>query len=449
MSCRSLSRRDFLRGAATFAGGLVLAACGGGGAQDSQVRIMVDSWALAYAPFKQAAESYNALHPEAQVKIEPSPGGWMTKVIGQIRSDELQWSAAGVLTSFSDLAVWVQLGLIQPIDTYLAASAEPAAASFVTDMLPPVKEDQSLNGQMYGIPFSVENITYQWNTEWAGKAGITAPPKTWQELYDYAGAVKDVLAAEGNTETHALGFDLGNLARNLGSLLCSISDHPYTADGWLDWDSDEMRESLRLMRKLSAGGLTPPNCGEGLEIYDLWKRGRLAGLMSCSSRGLWAQKTLGFDKVVTSRLPTFDGDPHAGSVFWSNSMTLLNNAPLPQAAMDFLIYALGPQNLDWHRACIQAGTSPAFASVYPTLIEGDPDLAAYRWMTELRDDIAISVPAPKTYYYQVQNEAWNLHRPDYLKDGSTMTEDELIRSVLASCDEILAEVLRSVPTPVP
>lgn len=261
MSSSTLSRRDFLRLAGLAAGGLILAACDIGGS--GGVRIMVDSWALAYAPFKTMAEQYNKLHPEAQIKIEASPGGWMTKVTGQIRSKKLQWSAAGVMSTFNDLAAWVRIGLIQPVDAYFAASTEPGAADFLSDMLPPVKEDNSYDGKLYGIPFSIENITYQWNTDWFSKVGVTQPPKTWQELYDSSKAVKEYLAVEKKSNHYAFGFDLGGLSRNLGALLCSITDKPYTEEGLLDWESDAMRESLRLMRKMSRDGLTPAQLRRG------------------------------------------------------------------------------------------------------------------------------------------------------------------------------------------
>lgn len=184
-------------------------------------------------------------------------------------------------------------------------------------------------------------------------------------------------------------------------------------------------------------------------MYDLWTRGRLAGLYSCSSRGVWAQKTLGFDKVTTSLMPTADGQPHAGAIFWGNSVTLLSTAPGAQAAIDFLIYAAGPQNKEWQKAIIQAGTSPAFGSTYTDLIEGDAAFAPYRWMSDLRGEVMRSVPAPKNYYYQVQNEAWGQHRASYLKDDSTMSEDELIQNVLKTTREIMAKVLETVPTLAP
>jgi len=447
MKTQTLSRRDFFKRAGLASLGSIVASCSS--ASGNQVRILIDSWALAYAPFKEMAEKYNALHPDAQIKVEPSPGGWMTKVTGQIRSGKLQWSAAGVMSTFNDLAAWVQLGLIQPIDDYLAASTETDATAFLSDMLPTIRDDETLEGKIYGLPFSVENISYHWNTDWFGKAGIAQAPQTWQELYDYGQAIKDYLASEGNTETYALGFDLGHLNRNLGALFFAISDQPYTDEGWFDWDSGEMRESLRFMRKLSRNGLTPPDCGEGLEIVDMWKRGRLASLFSCSSRGVWAQKVIGFDQVATAQVPTADGQPHCGASFWCNSVSLLKTAPMAQQAVDFLVYACGPQNAGWQKAIIEAGTSPAFASVYSSMIESDPAYEPYRWMNELQDRIAISVPSPKNYYYQIQNEAWTQHWPAYLKDDSTMTEDELIAQVLETCAQVHQQVLDSVPTLVP
>lgn len=449
MKSLSFSRRDFLKLAGAAAGGLVLVSCGGGGSGGDQIRIMVDSWALAYAPFQAMAKKYNELRPGVNIKVEASPGGWMTKVIGQIRSNELLWSAAGVMSSFNDLAAWVQIDLIQPIDDYIAASTEAGAVSYLKDMLPNVREDQSYDGKVYGIPFSLENITYQWNTEWFGKAGISQAPKTWQELSDACTKVKAVMASEGNTETYALCFDLGHLNRNLGTLFYSISDNPFDEEGLLNWDSPEMRESLQFMRELSRGGLTPPNCGEGLEIVDMWTRGRAASLYSCSSRGVWAQKDLGFDKVTTSQVPTADGEKHSGTVFWGNSVCILNQAPNAQQALDFLIYASGPQNSEWQKTIIEAGTSPAFGSVYTNLIESDPDLQPYRWMSEIRDQVEVSALSPKNYFYQIQNEAWNRHRADYLKDDSTMTEDELIKKVYESIREIQETVKESVSTITP
>lgn len=448
MKQRGVSRRDFLRLSGITSAGLLLAACdsGSGG---NQVRIMVDAWALAYAPFKEMADQYNQLHPETRIKIEPSPGGWMTKVVGQIRSKKLQWNAAGVMTTLNDLAAWVQLGMVQPVDALIANSKESAAGQYLSDMLAPVKADQSYEGKLYGIPFSVENITYQWNTDWFGKAGITQSPNTWQDLYDGCVEVKKYLASQGKKDVYAFGFDLGSLCRNLGTLIFGAADMPYTSEGLIAWDSPEMREALRFMRKMSRAGLTPPNGGEGVDIYDLWTRGRLAGLYSCSSRGVWAQKTLGFDKIVTSPVPTIDGKPHSGTTFWGNSLAILNTAPMPQQAMDYLLYAVGPQNAAWQQAIIKAGTSPAFASSYTQIIESDPEYANYRWMTHVRDSIAVSAPAPKNYFYPIENEAWNKHRAGYMKDNSTQTEDELIANVLKTIGEMRDQVLKSVGTVVP
>lgn len=446
MQTKQLTRRNFLKLSALSAGSVILAACSSSGSAGNQVRLLIDSWALSGAPFKEMAEKWNQLHPEATVKIEPSPGNWMTKVTGQIRAGNLQWCGAGVMTTFNDLAAWVQLGMVQPVENYISQSTVEGASSFFNDMLPAIREDGTYNGKFYGIPFSVENITYQWNMELFSKAGIQEAPKTWQELYDYGKELRDALAAEGTEKTYPFAFDLGALSRNLGALFTGISDHPYTEEGLLDWDSQEMHEALRFMRKLSADGITPPSAGEGLEIYDLWMRGRIGGLYSCSSRGVWAQKTLGFDKISTGRVPTSDGNAHSGTVFWGNSVALLNTAPMPQQAMDFLLYCLGPQNTDWQKAIIRSGQSPAFQSTYNTIIGSDPEFSVYRWMTEVRDEIAISVLSPKNYYYPIQNEAWNRHRPEYLKDGSTMTEAEVITKIKASTREIMDQVRQSVAT---
>ena len=69
MKPNQTSRREFLKFLGAAAGSIVLVSCGSG-SDANAVRIMVDSWALAYAPFKQMADKYNAEHPGVQIKVE-------------------------------------------------------------------------------------------------------------------------------------------------------------------------------------------------------------------------------------------------------------------------------------------------------------------------------------------------------------------------------------------
>jgi multiple sugar transport system substrate-binding protein len=458
MSDRRMSRRKFLQGALLGVAGAAAAACqpqtvvvketvevekivekekevtrvvekAVEAAGKKEIRILLSSWAVVEMPFDMMAREYNALHPDLEVKFETTFEGWDTKVLGQIRAGELEWSGAGIMTPFLAIVQWTETDMMQPLEEFVNVSAEEGAAEMLTDMIETVKEDASYKGHMYGIPYSFENITYQWRTDLFGEAGATETPKTWDEWYESCVALKKHLEAQGNEDIYVTALDPA-LWRSLGGLICCASDQPYTEEGLIDWDSDEMRDVLKFVRRLVSEGLTPPGGGETADLYDMWQRGRLAGLMSCSSRGVWAQNIFGPEKVETCRIPTIDGMPHSGSAFWGNCLTVLNGSPYPQEVTDFYIYAMGPQNVRWQQAAIKSGKTPVYNSAYDNILETDPMFNMYRWMLNMREDVEASEPVPRNTYYLIQHTAWNKWRVEFLAEGSTMTEDELIQHIL-------------------
>ena len=394
-----------------------------------EIRILLSSWAIVEMPFDMMAREYNEKNPEVEVKFETTFEGWDTKVIGQIRADKLEWSGAGIMTPFLNIVQWTETGMIQPMEEYINASTEEGASQVLTDMIKTVKDDASYKGHLYGMPYSFENITYQWRTDLFGEAGVTESPKTWDDWYEYCTALKKHLEEQGKKDIYTTAFDPA-LWRSLGGLICSASDNPYTEEGLIDWDSDAMRAALKFVRKMVFEGLTPPGGGETADLYDMWQRGRLASLMSCSSRGVWAQNIFGPEKVETARIPTIDGKPHSGSAFWGNCLTVLNKSPYPQEVTDFYIYAMGPQNKRWQKAAIKSGKTPVYNSAYDEILKTDPMFNMYKWMLTMREDVEASVPVPRNTYYLIQNTAWQKWRVEFLKEGSTMTEDELIQHVL-------------------
>ena len=457
MNKQDMSRRKFLQGALLSAAGTLAAACQPKTVivketvevekvvekekevtrvvekapvkGKKEIRILLSSWAIVEMPFDMMAREYNEQHPDLEVKFETTFEGWDTKVLGQIRTGELEWSGAGIMTPFLDIVRWAETEMMQPLEEFVNASAEEGAAAAMTDMIATVKEDAGYKGHMYGIPYSFENITYQWRNDIFAEAGVTEAPKTWDDWYKSCAALKKHLDAKGEQEILTTAVDPA-LWRSLGGLICSASGAPYTDEGLIDWDSDEMRDVLKFVRKLVFDGLTPPGGGETADLYDMWQRGRLASLMSCSSRGVWAQNIFGPERAQTSRIPTIDGKPHSGSAFWGNCLTVLNGAPYAQEVTDFYIYAMGPQNSNWQKAAIKSGKTPVYNSAYENILKTDPMFNMYRWMLDMREDVEASVPVPRNTYYLIQHVAWNKWRVEFLAEGSVMTEDELIQHVL-------------------
>jgi len=467
MKKEKLSRRDFLRLMAMAATGAIVAACKPATPQivtvekevpvekvvketvvvekevrpptPAEVRVLLSSWAIVEMPFDMMAREFNEKHEGLEVKIESAFEGWDTKVIGQIRAGKVDWSGCGILTPFLNMVKWVETEMVQPMEDFINASTEEGADVLLDDMIDTVREDASYKGHVYCIPYSFENITFQWRTDYFGEVGVTEAPKSWDDWYKSCVDLKKYFESEGMEGyfTTALSPPLW---RSVGGLICSASDHPYTDEGLIDWDSDEMREVLKFWRKLVWEGLTPPGGGETGDLVDMWKRGRLASFMSCSSRGVWAQTIFGPEKVQTSRIPTIDGKPHSGSAFWGNGLAVINQAPYPQEVTDFYIYAMGPQNRRWQEAAIRTGKTPVYNSAYEEILMKDPMFTQYRWMLDMRKDVEASIPVPRNVYYLIQHAALQKYRAEFLKEGSTMTVDEMIDKILEYTRAEIAKV---------
>jgi len=461
MDSRRLSRRKFLGGALLSAAGVVLAACQPkttivketvevskekevtrvvqqAPQGKKQVRILLASWAIADMPFDTMAREYNEQHPELEVKFETQFEGWDTKVLGQMRSGELEWSGAGIFSAFLDIVSTVKTGLVQPMEDLLQSSKQEGAANVLTDMIEPIKEDCKYEGHFYYLPYSFENVTFQYRKDMFAEAGVTTAPKSWEDWYQACATLKEHLVAQGKEDIFVTAIDWP-LWRSVGGLICSASDKPYTDEGLIDWDSNEMREVLKFVRRLVWDGFTPPEGETEIDLYDVWQRGRIASLLSCSSRGVWIQNIFGPESAATVPIPTIDGKRHSGSAFWGNSLAVLKDAPAAQEVVDFYVYSMGPQNQTWQKAVIKSGKTPVYKSAYDNILATDPTFNLYKWMIDLRADVEASQPVPRNTYYLIQHTMWNKYRTEYFKPGSKMTEDELIQHILEDTQAEIAK----------
>jgi ABC-type glycerol-3-phosphate transport system substrate-binding protein len=459
---REVSRRAFLRLAAAATAGTLLAACQpkvvevtkevekvvketvivqeqGKPADTGEkvVRILLSAWAVGEIPFDTAAREFNEAHPGVNVQIQTSFEGWDTKVIAQINDGTLEWCAAGILTPFLDMQRWVATQMIQPMDDYIAASSEAGAADLLSDMIPTVKDDASYEGKFYSVPYSFENITFNWRVDYFNAVGATEAPETWDDWLRIAVELKKWGADQ---QIYPTAF-AGQLWTDIGALACAAMDNPYTADGLIDWEAPELIECLAFYKRLIVEEeLTPPHGSDGW--LDAYYSGKVASVQAQSSRGVWGQNAFGTDKVATSPIATKVEGGGAGSVYWGNGVALLNGAKYPQEAMDYIVYTMGPQNTNFQKTVIKTGKTPVYNSAYEQIIKGDPQFGIYQWMVDMLDDVNRSVVPPRNNYYTIQNTMFQKHRVPFTEPGSVMTPEECAQLILKdSQDEIAKQKL--------
>jgi len=226
----ALSRRQFLRGAALGAAGLVLAACGAGtqngaasqagstaapaqqsgGAQKIRAMMWLNSPVLD-ENFKQRAQMFNQAH-QGQYEIDL-----------QLLPYDQYWSKL-------DLAY----GAKDPIDTYMwdVQAYSHYKAGLLRNLQPDIdkvtafadKEQYPLElydywrfdgTNLYGVPENIQMMALYYNKDLFDKAGIAYPDETW--TYDKLLEVAKQLTITEGDRTVQWGFDKGALGQWWGA----------------------------------------------------------------------------------------------------------------------------------------------------------------------------------------------------------------------------------------
>lgn len=437
------SRRSFLKMAGVTGVGAALAACvapvavpgaGAPGAPGKTVRILMPSWATGEIPFDTTAREFSELNPEVDLQIQTTFDGWETKVLAQINDGTLEWSGAGIASSASSsLPRWILTKLVQPLDDMLGGSNVDGAGQMLDDMLPILRNASTYEGQFYGIPYSFENISFNWRTDYFEAVGVTEAPTTWDEWLDVARALKEWGAEE---RIYPTSF-IADLDASVGTLIYGSTTEPFDENMMLKWESPEAIEALTFYRQMVLEEeLTPPHGFDGW--LDAYYAGKVASVQAQSSRGVWGQLAFGTDKVTTSPVPVRTPE-NSGTPFWGNCVGVLNMAPFPQEALDYFVYTMGPQNVGFQKTVIRTGKTPVYQSIYDSVIDGDPQFRTYSWMNDMRAQVDRSVIRPFNNYFSIQDSAYRKYVVQMVEAGSTMTPEECAKLIM---EESAAEIAK-------
>jgi ABC-type glycerol-3-phosphate transport system substrate-binding protein len=299
------------------------------------------------------------------------------------------------------------------------------------DMLPVIRAASTYEDQFWGIPYSFENISFNWRTDYLAAVGATDAPATLDEWLEVARALKEWGDDE---QIYATSF-IEALDASVGTLIYGSMENPYDEETLLlRWDSQEAVDALAFYQQMVQEELTPPHGFDGW--LDAYYAGKVASVMAQSSRGVWGQLAFGTDTVTTSPVPVRT-TPNAGTPFWGNCVSIFNSAPYPQEALDYFVYTMGPQNTNFQKTVIRTGKTPVYESAYETIIASDPQFRTYGWMENMRAQVERSVPRPFNNYFAIQDTHYRNYVVQLVEAGSTMTPEECAESILAaSLDEV-------------
>jgi multiple sugar transport system substrate-binding protein len=317
------------------------------------------------------ADAFMAENPDVKISVTPVDWGQavakLQTAIGGRQTPDISQMGTDMMGQF------VETGALEPVP----ANFDPSAyfeSAWNTGVV---------NGTAYAVPWYVETRLLYYRTDIAEKAGITAPPKTWDELKTMAKAMQEQGGADW-------GISLGpKNYQELAPFLWSNGGDFYDGSAFT-LDSPQAVEALTFYDSFFEEGLSPKSVPEGFDITPAFVKGTHPMFFS----GPWhigLVKDAGgaaFDgKWAVAPIPKQDS---ATSFVGGSNMVVFADSPNKEAAWAFLQYLSDPATqVKWYQ---EATVLPAVQAAWddPILAE-DPNVQMFgQQLSETKAPPAIS-----------------------------------------------------------
>ena len=187
-----------------------------------------------------AIPAVNAKFPGINYQIAPVEGFGIERFVAEAKKKESTWDVYVGQTPFVEMSAMIAADVIEPWDNYMPKDV-------LDDIIPSIREENTVDGKMYGWPFLLDVIGNSWHSGHTTKAGLAdTAPVTWDDHLANAKAVVDSGAAPFGATFDSHGW------RSLCPMAHSMSRDVYTSEGLFDFTSDASVEALMLMKKIMA-----------------------------------------------------------------------------------------------------------------------------------------------------------------------------------------------------
>ncbi len=282
---------------------LGLAGCGSDSGSDSgggnvSLDLLVPIYGDKTKPYwEQLVKDFEAKNSNIKVKLETQSWDDIytvldTKIQNNKAPDILELDAAGPAYGSDDL---------------LYKADEIVSKSTYTDIVPSFIDSAKIKGTAYGVPSVASTRALFYNKTLFKQAGVTEPPKTWDELL----AAAKKIAALGNG-TFGYGMPLGSEeAQAETSIWAYGNGASWEKDGKMTINTPQAEEALTFMQKMIKESATEPNPGATdrtplIDVFIQGKIGMIEGLPPIV--GQIKEKAPNLDWAIAPS-PTKDGKP--------------------------------------------------------------------------------------------------------------------------------------------
>jgi ABC-type glycerol-3-phosphate transport system substrate-binding protein len=354
---------------------------GGGSAQGgaTTLNLLVPSYSDATkANWEKVISGFQAKNPDIKVNLEVQ--SWDN--INDVVRTKVQSNKAPDILNIDAFSGFAKDGL-------LYKASEVASPATLSDFQDSFKQNASINGEMMAFPFLASTRALFYNKDLLAKAGVSAPPKTWDELL---AAAKKVNALGGGV--YGYGMPLGNEEAQAETSLWTFGNGGSWTDGSkITVNTPQNLEAVQFMQKMVQEKATQPNPGASdrtpmLNVFIQGKIAMAAGLPPILGQIKQKNPKLAYG---TAPIPTKTGQPVTLGVA-DHLMAFKNDDSKKAAITKFVDYFFSKEvYTTWVDA----------EGFLPTTKSGAQQLSG---KAELKDFLT-SLPTAK--FYPSSNEAWS------------------------------------------
>ena len=319
---------------------LVLSVVGCGTKASGPVTIHIltmDQAGLKPAEIDQIAKDFEAINPDIKVVMEYLGYDYVhDKIVTGMAAKPPAYDAAMIDVIWPD--EFIKAG-------YLLDVTSRVTPDMKANMFPASWNGVTRDGKIYGMPWLMDVKYFMYNKDILQQAGITAPPKTWEELVDQANIIKQkglvefpIIWSWNQKEGVVCDFTV-LLFGNGGAFL--------DANGKPVFNNEQGVQILTWMKQTVDEGLSNPSSvssDEGAVETDF-----LAGKSAFAVNWLFqysdsndATKSQIVGKAAFAPMPVFAAGVSAGiqgsSVDGSSSFAIMATTPYPDQTWKFLSY---------------------------------------------------------------------------------------------------------------
>jgi multiple sugar transport system substrate-binding protein len=230
---------------------------GGGGASAAPLSGTLTVWAMGNEGTKLnvLADAFTKANPD--VKVNVTPVDWGQAVT------KLQTAIAGGTTPDVSQMGTDMMGQFGTNGTFQTVPADIDPSGFFQSAW----DTNKVDGAVVGVPWYVETRLLYYRKDIAEKAGITAPPATWDDLKAMAKAMKEKGGAKW-------GISLGTKNwQEYFPFLWSNGGDVVDSSGKAALNSPQAVEALTFYESFFTEGLTPKSVPEGFDITPAFVKG--------------------------------------------------------------------------------------------------------------------------------------------------------------------------------